>query len=52
MNNKTEVNFGCFRCVGLILMCMLIWALIFGVTYGGVHHGVTCGNGSQGVVIE
>ncbi len=50
--SETRVNFGCFGCVGFILTCMVLWALIFGITYGGKHHGVTCGNGSQGVVVE
>ena len=50
--SETKGNDDCFGCVGLILTCLFFWALIFGVTYGGKHHGVTCGNDSQGVVVE
>lgn len=41
---------GC-GCLGLIVFCLLIWALVFGVTVGGRHYGISCSM-DRGVVIE
>jgi hypothetical protein len=30
---------------------VLFWALIFGVTWSGRHHGISC-SGDRGVVVE
>lgn len=32
---------GC-GCLGLIVTIVALWALIFGVTYGGKHHEMSC----------
>ena len=42
---------GCLGCLSTILFFMLVWALIFGVTIGGVHYGISCSTDS-GVSIE
>ncbi len=32
---------GC-GCLSLVVFCLLIWALLFGVTVNGTHYGITC----------
>jgi len=32
---------GC-GCLGCLVFLFLIWALIFGVTIGGHHYGISC----------
>ncbi len=39
-----------FGCLGCIATIIVLWALAFGVTYGGVHYDVSCG--SSGVEVE
>ena len=38
-------------CVGFIVTVVVLWAFLFGVTYGGKHHGLSC-SCSKGVVVE
>lgn len=33
---------GCWGCGKTIVGVLIIWAFLFGVTYGGKHHGVSC----------
>lgn len=42
---------GCFGCLGTIAFFMVVWALIFGVTIGGVHHSLSCSQ-DKGVAIR
>lgn len=42
---------GCFGCLGTIAFFMVVWALIFGVTIGGVHHSLSCSK-DKGVAIR
>jgi hypothetical protein len=35
-------NSGCFGCITLIVTVMIIWALLFGVTWNGEHHQIGC----------
>jgi len=37
--------------VPVVLLAMLVWALVFGVTVGGRHHLVSCSD-DRGLVIE
>ena len=32
---------GC-GCLGIIVFCLLVWALVFGVTVDGRHYGIGC----------
>jgi len=46
-NVKVRVNnggsgCGCFGCLGFIAFCVILWALVFGVTIGGRHYGMSC----------
>jgi hypothetical protein len=38
---KSSSGGGC-GCVSLILTCVVVWAVIFGVTIGGKHYGMSC----------
>jgi len=38
---KTGGGGGC-GCLGCLVFLFLIWALIFGVTIGGHHYGISC----------
>lgn len=31
-----------FGCVGCVVTVIVLWALLFGVTYGGKHYGLSC----------
>jgi hypothetical protein len=42
---------GCFGCLGFIVACIIFWALLFGVTWNGKHHGISC-TSDKGVVIK
>lgn len=41
---------GC-GCLSAIVFLILIWALVFGVTIGGKHYGLSC-TCERGVVVE
>lgn len=47
-NSSSSGGLGCFS---TILVLIGIWALLFGVTCNGVHHGVYC-SASNGVEIK
>ena len=51
MSRNLDVSVGNGGCISIILFVFLIWALLFGVTCNGAHHGVTC-ESKRGVVIE
>lgn len=38
-------------CLSLIVFILLVWALIFGVTWNGKHHGINCST-ERGVGID
>lgn len=40
--SDSEISIGCGGCLGVILTCVVLWALLFGVTYGGKHYGIKC----------
>ena len=42
---------GCFGCLGIIAFFIVMWALIFGVTLGGRHYGLSCSM-EHGVTID
>lgn len=43
MSKQVEVNGGgCLGCVGFILGCIALWAIVFGVTIDGKHHEMSC----------
>lgn len=39
---SSENSSGGCGCIGLILWCILIWALLFGVTVDGQHYLLDC----------
>ena len=43
-------NDGC-GCLSLIALCLVVWALFFGVTIGGKHYGLSCTR-KEGVRID
>jgi hypothetical protein len=51
MSETTRTRIGCFGCLGTIIILILIWALIFGVTIGGRHYGISSCDG-EGVHIQ
>ena len=51
MADDSTVHVGCSGCLTFIVGALLLWALLFGVTYDGKHYGVTC-SCSRGVVID
>lgn len=50
-NDVAEVKIGCRGCLMVILFFFVLWGLIFGVTWNGQHHGISCTT-DRGVVIE
>ncbi len=38
---STQNQSGCLGCVGVIIACLALWALLFGVTVGGEHYGLS-----------
>lgn len=55
MGKKSEADVsasgGCVGCIGTIVVLIMAWALIFGVTIGGKHYGVS-GCGCDGIEID
>jgi hypothetical protein len=54
MSTHVEVAIGprgCAGCLITILAIIGIWAVCFGVTIGGKHHGLSCSR-DKGVVID
>lgn len=50
-NKSTSTSVGCGGCTSFIIGGLVIWAFIFGVTYDGKHHDVSC-SCNRGVVID
>ena len=52
---ETDAEFGCFvpgvGCVTMIVMFIVVWGLLFGVTIDGKHHGISCSR-AKGVEIQ
>jgi hypothetical protein len=46
-NQSKHVNVapgcGCAGCMTTIVSCIILWALIFGWTWNGAHHSISCG---------
>lgn len=52
MSSETEMKSGgCGGCLSIVLFLFLIWALLFGVTVGGIHYSISC-DGMSGVNIK
>ena len=47
-----ENNGGCLGCLGVILVTVMIWALLFGVTIGGKHYGIKDCSVEKGVELD
>lgn len=42
---------GGFGCLGTIAVLIVLWGLVFGFTWNGVKHGISC-SCSKGVEVE
>jgi hypothetical protein len=59
MNKQTKTTTNCSSgsgssgcgCVSFVLGCIILWALVFGVTWEGKHYGLSC-TCDRGVVID
>jgi len=49
--SSVEVNVNRGGCLRIIVAIILIWALLFGVTWNGKHHGIHCSR-EKGVGVE
>jgi hypothetical protein len=52
MTDELKVNVGCGGCLGTILIVVIVWALLFGVTIGGHHYGLDECSCDKGVVVH
>ncbi len=43
---------GCCGCITIILMGILLFGLIFGVTIGGQHYGISCMSCEEGIILD
>lgn len=43
---------GCLGCIGIILAILIMWALLFGVTVGGKHYGLSSCDTHHGLKID
>jgi len=50
-DGSSNVSCSLGGCLPIVLTVLLLWALLFGVTYGGKHHGVGC-SCERGVTVE
>lgn len=41
MSESSSSGGGC-GCITIVVTCLFFWALIFGVTVGGKHYGLSC----------
>lgn len=52
MSDRTsEASLNFFGCLPLVISCLVLWALLFGVTIDGKHYGVSC-SCENGVTVE
>jgi hypothetical protein len=49
--NSGSSSDGC-GCLGLVLGCLFLWALLFGVTVNGRHYGIHTCSCERGVEID
>lgn len=54
MGEKSDANVSvsCGGCIGTVLLVVAVWALIFGVTVGGKHYGVSGCDTDHGVKVD
>ncbi len=48
----TSVHVGCGGCLVTIILIIVAWAFLFGVTVGGVHYGISGCDDSNGVSVD
>ena len=49
---QARAGCGCGGCATTIVGALIIWAFIFGWTWHGVHHTISCGGCDKGVEIK
>lgn len=42
MSDDNKTTIGCGGCLGLVLFVFVVWAMLFGVTWGGIHYQTSC----------
>lgn len=42
MSGDPDVHVSCTGCLAIVLACVALWALLFGVTWNGKTHGISC----------
>lgn len=42
VTDKSSSDDSPLGCIGCVLTVIVLWALLFGVTYGGKHYGLSC----------
>jgi hypothetical protein len=52
MSKKTSVSVSCGGCVTTIIVGLIVWALLFGVTIDGKHYGLIGCDSDKGVHID
>lgn len=50
-DRSVKVHIGCLGCLTPILFLTALWALIFGLTWGGTHYDLQCSS-NRGVEIK
>lgn len=51
MSSESDSGSGC-GCIGLALGIVALWALVFGVTIGGHHYGISGCDVEHGVKVD
>ncbi len=49
---ERKVSCNCCGCIIIILACLALWGLIFGVTIAGKHYGLSACSTKKGLVFE
>lgn len=48
---EAEASGGTCGCLSFVIFCILVWALVFGLTIGGTHYSMEC-TSDRGVFIQ
>lgn len=51
-DKNTSVSMSCGGCLATVLLIVAAWALVFGVTVGGKHYGISGCDTDHGVKVD